>query len=706
MADDLVTGIRVEAEAGESNFKKPMREATEAMDDATEAAKRLEDATGEADTALATMAEGSAASTKIFNDNVEAAAWQAIADFLNVIDVILEVNAAIVANVNETAEMGDAIAKGAQEIEFSTDAYQRWDFILRRSNSSIDKAKGAIQTLTKASRNASKTQAEAFEKLGLSLESVKTMNPDELFATVVEGLQNIEDAGDRASIGSALFGSGGYKQLALLLGSTAEETDALSDLADELGSIMSEENIANATRLMDATENLNTALDNIKRAFGEGLTDEFAELRSGLTELLTSVDWESLARAFETVYTPALNFLNDFLIPLAKVNLVGITGLLSGLTEVLSVIGRIVSGEMTLTEGVEELWTYGRPADDPYIRLAEESEEAIRAISALAQAHNDFRDAFSDDLGGIAAELNEGALSDYDAAAQRFLQTLTQMAGDSENAAAANKWLAEQVEALTQATKDSELENPDALHTDEQYQAYLQSLIDIYQQYQQLLQQPPAEQDPAAQLAAAAETSTEAAETVKGNAESMLADLPATTGEIVNSFAQGSSEMSQAAASAVEETNSTMAANMATLASNAYVWGGDMMLSLARGILDGAGSYVGPAIESVAGDIAAMIGFSEPDVGPLSNFHTFAPDMMALFAQGIRDGAGLIRGAVGETFDLGPLIGAQAAGRTFNAGGVSVVIYASEGQSADELYDVFSMRLQHEVAAQEAVFST
>ena len=409
MADDLVTGIRVEAEAGESNFKKPMREATEAMDDATEAVKRLEDATGEADTALATMAEGSAASTKIFNDNVEAAAWQAIADFLNVIDVILEVNAAIVANVNETAEMGDAIAKGAQEIEFSTDAYQRWDFILKRNNSSIDKAKGAIQTLTKASSDASKKQVEAFGKLGLSMEDVQALKPEELFSTVVEGLQSIEDVGDRASIASALFGSGGYKQLALLLGSTAEETADLAGLADKLGSIMSEENIANATKLMDATENLNTALDNIKRAFGEGLTDEFAELRSGLTELLTSVDWESLARAFETVYTPALNFLNDFLIPLAKVNLVGITGLLSGLQEVLSVIGRIVSGEMTLTEGVEELWTYGRPDDDPYMRLAEESEEAKNAISALAQAHNDFRDAFSDDLGGIAAELNEGA---------------------------------------------------------------------------------------------------------------------------------------------------------------------------------------------------------------------------------------------------------------------------------------------------------
>lgn len=705
MADEVKTGIRVLVE-GKSGFVKDLGDSSNAMNDAAEAADRLESSAGGVGGALESLGSDSAASTKIFNDNVEAAAWQAIADFLNVIDVVLEVNAAIAANVNETAEMGDAIAKGAQEIEFSTDAYQRWDFILKRNNSSIDKAKGAIQTLTKASRNASKTQAEAFDKLGLSLESVKTMEPDELFATVVEGLQSIEDVGDRASIASALFGSGGYKQLALLLGSTAEETAELAGLADKLDAIMSEEHVANASALVDATENLNTALASIKRTFGEGLTDEFADLRNGLTDLLTSVDWEALAQAFESVYTPALNFLNDFLIPLAKVNLVGITGLLSGLTEVLSVIGRIVAGEMTLTEGVEELWTYGRPADDPYMRLAEESDDARNAIYALAQAHNDFRDAFSDDLGGLAAELNEGSLSDYDAAAQSFIQTLTQMAGDSENAAAANQWLAEQVEALTQATKDSELENPDALHTDDQYQAYLQSLIDIYQQYQQLLQQPPAEQDPAAQLAAAAETSTEAAETVKGNAESMLAELPATTGEIVTSFEEGSSAMSQAAANAVVETNAVMASNMAGLASNAYVWGGDMMMSLARGILDGAGSYVGPAIESVAGDIASMIGFSEPDVGPLSNFHTFAPDMMALFAQGIRDGAGLIRGAIGESFDLGPLIGAQAAGRTFNAGGVSVVIYASEGQSADELYDVFSMRLQHEVAAQEAVFST
>lgn len=703
MADDVKTGIRIEV-TGKADFVKDLNDATEAMNGAADAAGKVEENAGKVDGALSSLASGSAASTKTFNDNVEAAAWQAIADFLSVIDVILEVNAAIVGNVNATAEMGDAIAKGAQSIGFSAEAYQRWDFILKKNNSSIEKSKGAIQTLTKASSDASKKQVEAFEKLGLGLEDVQAMAPEKLFSTVVAGLQNIEDVGDRASIGSALFGSGGYKQLDLLLNSTNEETSALSGLADRLGAIMSEENIQNATALMDATEDLNTTLDSIKRTFGEGLTDEFADLRNGLTDLLTAVPWEELARAFEAVYTPALNFLNDFLIPFASLNVVGITGMISGLTKVLSVLGEILSGEKTVTEGLDELWTYGQEADDPYMRLAEESEDAKNAINALAQEHNRFRDFFSDDLGGINAEANERALSEYDAAAQSFIQTLTQMAGDSENAAAANEWLAKQVEALTQATKDSELENPDALHTNDQYQAYLQSLIGIYQQYQQLLQQQPAETDPAAQLTEAAEASTEAAETLKGNIETTLGELPATTGEIVTSFEEGSSEMSQAAAQAVQDTNDTMASNMATLAGNAYVWGGDMMLSLANGILTGAANYVVPAIESVAGDIESVIGFSEPDVGPLSNFHTFAPDMMALFAQGIRDGAGLVRAAVGESFDLGPLIGAQNAGQSFNYGGVSVVINAAEGQSADELYEVFSYRLQRDVVDREAAY--
>lgn len=82
-------------------------------------------------------------------------------------------------------------------------------------------------------------------------------------------------------------------------------------------------------------------------------------------------------------------------------------------------------------------------------------------------------------------------------------------------------------------------------------------------------------------------------------------------------------------------------------------WGSDMISGLVQGIKDKIGA-VKDAVGNAAETIASFLHFSEPDVGPLSNFHTYAPDMMQLFAQGIRDNAHLITDAIGSSFDLRP----------------------------------------------------
>lgn len=84
-------------------------------------------------------------------------------------------------------------------------------------------------------------------------------------------------------------------------------------------------------------------------------------------------------------------------------------------------------------------------------------------------------------------------------------------------------------------------------------------------------------------------------------------------------------------------------------------WGSDMITNLIQGIRDKIDK-----VKEVAGDVANAIReflhFSEPDVGPLSDFSTYAPDMMKLFAQGIRDNAYLITDAIGSSFDLRPYL--------------------------------------------------
>lgn len=65
-------------------------------------------------------------------------------------------------------------------------------------------------------------------------------------------------------------------------------------------------------------------------------------------------------------------------------------------------------------------------------------------------------------------------------------------------------------------------------------------------------------------------------------------------------------------------------------------WGSDMIQAFIDGIKEKWQSLKDTVCD-VASSVKDFLGFSEPDKGPLSNFHTFAPDMMDLFANGIAD---------------------------------------------------------------------
>lgn len=78
----------------------------------------------------------------------------------------------------------------------------------------------------------------------------------------------------------------------------------------------------------------------------------------------------------------------------------------------------------------------------------------------------------------------------------------------------------------------------------------------------------------------------------------------------------------------------------------AKTWGRDMIQNFINGIKE-KWEHLKSTVTDLASTIKSLLGFSEPDIGPLSNFHTFAPDMMELFAKGIRDNLGLIQSAMG-----------------------------------------------------------
>lgn len=143
------------------------------------------------------------------------------------------------------------------------------------------------------------------------------------------------------------------------------------------------------------------------------------------------------------------------------------------------------------------------------------------------------------------------------------------------------------------------------------------------------------------------------------------------------------------------------------LIQNAATWGQDLIQNFINGIASKVGA-LWDTVKNVAQGIRDFIGFSEPDKGPLSNFHTFAPDMMALFMQGIKDNQAQLQTTFSTAFNFRPLLDAPTAGtsttNTHNYGGVTVQVYGAPGQDINDLADEIMYRIEDATARRAAIY--
>lgn len=93
------------------------------------------------------------------------------------------------------------------------------------------------------------------------------------------------------------------------------------------------------------------------------------------------------------------------------------------------------------------------------------------------------------------------------------------------------------------------------------------------------------------------------------------------------------------------------------LVNDAKEWGKDLGKKFEDGVKN---SPIAQAAEDAAEEIRERLHFSEPDEGPLSDFHTYAPDMMKLFAKGIKDNTDLVTRQIEESFNFENLLNNQS----------------------------------------------
>jgi len=121
-------------------------------------------------------------------------------------------------------------------------------------------------------------------------------------------------------------------------------------------------------------------------------------------------------------------------------------------------------------------------------------------------------------------------------------------------------------------------------------------------------------------------------------------------------------------------------------------WGRDLIDNFIAGVKEKF-KDIKEAFKSLGELIERLIGFSEPEDGPLSNFHTYAPDMIDLFTKGIKDNEGKLRRQMEESFNFSdvatsPEMQVNAAGIGMANAQTSSIYYTKKYNVEDEVHEL------------------
>lgn len=227
-------------------------------------------------------------------------------------------------SANEVAQFGDNIDKMSQKMGISAQAYQEWDFVMQHSGTSMESLKASMKTLA----NAAERDNDAFKELGISTKDIQKMSQEDLFSTVIAGLQEVEDTTQRTYLAGQLLGRGAT-ELGALLNMSAEETAAMKQEVHDLGGVLDDTAVKNAATFQDTLQNLTTAADGLKNSMVANLLPSLTTVMNGFTGLITGTD------GAEKQISSGINSLIKNITTALPTALDAITSIVSGVTSVL-----------------------------------------------------------------------------------------------------------------------------------------------------------------------------------------------------------------------------------------------------------------------------------------------------------------------------------------------------------------------------------
>ena len=196
--------------------------------------------------------------------------------------------------VREFMRAGDQLDKMSKRTGMSVKALSELGFAADRSGASMGDIEKATKKMARSIFDAEKglsTSIDAFDALGLKIEDVKGLKPEEQFRIIGDALSKVADESTRTALAQEFFGRSGTALLPMLADGVAG-LDAFAREAAELGIIISEQDATAAAELTDAAGDMWTTLRAVGVQIGAALAPALIDLARKFQKVLKAVvEW-------------------------------------------------------------------------------------------------------------------------------------------------------------------------------------------------------------------------------------------------------------------------------------------------------------------------------------------------------------------------------------------------------------------------------
>lgn len=191
--------------------------------------------------------------------------------------------------IRQQIEAGAQAADLAKRLGTTTEFLTRMKFAAEQSGTSMEAVATAVRNVQKNAADG----AKEFEQLGIDVEALRKMSPEQQFLTMADALNNVANVSDRTQLALKLMGRGGLEMIPVMEGGAAAVRELMQE-ADRLGVTLDQQAAESMARADDSMDRISASAGGLARRLSEvlapAITWTFDQLTFGLEKTIPLVE--------------------------------------------------------------------------------------------------------------------------------------------------------------------------------------------------------------------------------------------------------------------------------------------------------------------------------------------------------------------------------------------------------------------------------